>query len=144
MQNLLPSLSWAEEKWIPGSRTPSTTETSAASIKSHKLNHENTFTFYLFKASISLSGWVGGFSRCFPDRAEKYLQDTNLSTHPLRNSCPCWLRALSKTPSRARLSPDLSPLSRVSAHSLTQAGTGQMEMSWLLAASPKVYPYTEG
>ena len=129
------SLSWVEEKWILVSCTPSPTKPPAASIKSHMLNHEKyTFTFYLFKALIDLSGWVDS-----PDAFLTKLKSICRAQTSPRTHCATLVRAGSGH--RARLLPAHASLPtplcfpESQPTHLTQAETGQTEISWLLAAS---------
>lgn len=98
---------------------------------------------YLRHQSLSLVEWVD-----FPDAFLTELKSvcrTQTSPHPhcttpVRASSGHWARLL---PTLASLPSSLRfPESQLT--HLTQAGTGEMEISWLLAASPEVYPYTEG
>lgn len=98
---------------------------------------------YLRHESFSLAEWVD-----FPDAFLTKLKSVcRIQTSPHTHCTTLvpvgsgqWARLL---PTHASLPTSLHFPESQPTH-LTQTGRGQMEISWLLAGSPKVYPYIEG
>lgn len=107
-----------------------------------RITKTHSHFIYLRHQSLSLAEWVD-----FPDAFLTELKSicrTQTSPHThcatlVRAGSGRWARLL---PAHASLPTSLRFPESQPTH-LTQAGMGQMEISWLLAASPKVYPYTE-
>lgn len=137
-----PQLGWSEvDSWV--SHSTYYRKFSCFYWVTSWITKTHSHLIYLRHQSLSLAEWVD-----FPDAFLTELKSvcrTQTSPHThcttlVHSGSRHWVRLL---PTHACLPASLHFPESQPTH-LTQAGTGQMEISWLLAASSKVYPYTEG